>query len=413
MRQALKNRPLRLVVCGNFISMLGSGMNTAAVGWYILQETHTAVSLGTLALLQAAPTLLVSIFSGVLIDRCNRRRLAIALDAIRAGTVGLLALLAFSHRVEVWQLYGMAMLVAAASWIFFPNMNAYVQEVTPERDMAAANTWLKAGMQAGFMLAGALMGVLYNRGGLALVLSVDSLSYGFSLACYWMAGGAERAGAPMHGGRHVLARWVAETREGFEYLRANTRIVLLNVASAIFFGLMLAQNVAIPPLAQRVLHTDAVGYGWLNAAWAIGAIGIAAVTPKLIHRFGVKRTTIAATAVLAAGSALAPFTELLGVALSLFLALGAARSVGIVAVATETMRTVPPGYMGRVQNLFAVFALVLQMTLGFALGFAVQTAGVASGFALIALVYGLAACAALMAKSETAAAPSALVATAK
>ena len=37
------------------ISMLGSGMNSAAVAWYILQATHSEMALGTFAVLQTLP----------------------------------------------------------------------------------------------------------------------------------------------------------------------------------------------------------------------------------------------------------------------------------------------------------------------------------------------------------------------
>ena len=52
MRDILRHRGLRFVFAANIISMLGSGMNTAAVTWYILQATHSEVSLGWLMVLQ-------------------------------------------------------------------------------------------------------------------------------------------------------------------------------------------------------------------------------------------------------------------------------------------------------------------------------------------------------------------------
>jgi hypothetical protein len=40
MRSILQRRSLRFVFAANVISMLGSGMNSAAVAWTILQRTH-------------------------------------------------------------------------------------------------------------------------------------------------------------------------------------------------------------------------------------------------------------------------------------------------------------------------------------------------------------------------------------
>ena len=57
MLTVLRHRALKLVFAANMISMIGSGMNTAAVTWYVLQVTHSEVALGTLLMLQTIPAL--------------------------------------------------------------------------------------------------------------------------------------------------------------------------------------------------------------------------------------------------------------------------------------------------------------------------------------------------------------------
>ena len=74
MRNILGQRPLRFVFAANVISMLGSGMNSAAVAWYILEATHSEMALGTFAVLQTIPAMLMLPFTGVIIDREDRRR---------------------------------------------------------------------------------------------------------------------------------------------------------------------------------------------------------------------------------------------------------------------------------------------------------------------------------------------------
>src|ERR1051326_2689572 len=74
MRSILLKPALRYVFGANVISMLGSGMNAAAVAWYILQATHSQVALGTFAVLQTLPALLMLPFSGVIIDRESQQR---------------------------------------------------------------------------------------------------------------------------------------------------------------------------------------------------------------------------------------------------------------------------------------------------------------------------------------------------
>ena len=84
-------------------------------------------------------------FTGVIIDREDRRRLVMWLDAVRALIIVTVAILAFRHRVQVWQLYLMNTLVAAGFWMFWPTITALIQELTPEDQFVQSNTFLLAG----------------------------------------------------------------------------------------------------------------------------------------------------------------------------------------------------------------------------------------------------------------------------
>src|SRR5512146_3472937 len=158
MRTILQKRELRYVFTANLISMLGSGMNSAAVTWFILQATHSEMALGTLVVLQTLPAMLMLPFTGVLIDREDRRHLVMALDAIRALMVVGVATLAYLPRVQVWELYLMNMLVSAGFWLFWPTITALIQELTPGSRFVHSNTFLLAGVQCGWMVAWALVG---------------------------------------------------------------------------------------------------------------------------------------------------------------------------------------------------------------------------------------------------------------
>src|SRR4249920_285703 len=104
MRASFGHRSLRFVFAANVISMVGSGMNSAAVAWYILQATHSEMALGTFAVLQTIPAMLMLPFTGVIIDREDRRRLVMWLDALRAIIILAVSILAFMGKTKVWEL---------------------------------------------------------------------------------------------------------------------------------------------------------------------------------------------------------------------------------------------------------------------------------------------------------------------
>src|SRR5271167_2711858 len=162
MREMLQHRGVRLLVVANLISMIGSGLNAAAVIWFILQATHSEVALGLLVALQTLPSLLLLPFTGVIIDREDRRHLMMWLDVARGLVILLVAVLALTHSVRVWQLYGMTILVSVGFWMFWPTINALVQELTPEDKLLDSNSLMLAAVQGGWVLAGAMVGCVYN-----------------------------------------------------------------------------------------------------------------------------------------------------------------------------------------------------------------------------------------------------------
>jgi len=158
MRNIMQNRALRLIFTANLISMIGSGLNSAGVTWYILQATHSEMALGTMLMLQTIPALLLLPFSGVIIDREDRRRLVMVLDAARGLVVLTIAVLALNGLAKLWEVYLMSILVAAGFWMFWPTMNALIQELTPDSALASSNSFILAGFQGGWLIAGALVG---------------------------------------------------------------------------------------------------------------------------------------------------------------------------------------------------------------------------------------------------------------
>src|SRR3981081_1743805 len=124
MRSILQKRSLRFVFAANVISMLGSGMNSAAVAWTILQRTHSEMALGTFAALQTIPAMLMLPFTGVIIDREDRRRVVMLFAAGRAVFIFGVMALAFLHRGQVWELYLINSLLSAGFWMFGPTITA-------------------------------------------------------------------------------------------------------------------------------------------------------------------------------------------------------------------------------------------------------------------------------------------------
>ena len=397
MRLILKKRSLRFVFAANVISMLGSGMNSAAVAWTILQRTHSEMALGTFAVLQTIPAMLMLPFTGVLIDREDRRRLVMMLDVARAVVIAVVAVLAYLNRVQVWELYLMNTLVAAGFWMFWPTITALIQELTPESEFVHSNTLLLAGVQGGWMIAGAIVGFVYEHIGLGGVLVIDVSTYVVSFLCYFavrqgrhVVPRPEELKHDIEAAETAVGRFLREMREGLVFLREQPRVVFLGTSWALFLGAMMTGVVVTAPLSDRVFHAGASGYGWLNGGWGVGAFLSALYAPALIKRAGSRGSIAVSMLLLTVAMALSPFSPWLAGAVLLYGLAGSARGVGGVAMNTSLMEQVPPQFMGRVQNTFYFFGMLLQITLALSVGAIASRVSLAAGFGVIAAVYAIA-----------------------
>ena len=393
MRSILQKRGLRFVFAANVISMLGSGMNSAAVAWYILQATHSEMALGTFAVLQTIPAMLMLPFTGVIIDREDRRRLVMMLDALRGLIILAVSMLAFAHRVQIWQLYLMNTLVAAGFWMFWPTITALIQELTPNEEFVHANTFLLAGVQGGWLIAGSIVGFVYNHIGLGGVLLIDCSTYLVSFLCYFAVRKGKHvvpSGAELQkdivAAETAIARFFREMGDGVAFLRGNRNLIFLGISWALFLGAMMTGVVVTAPLSDRVFHAGAVGYGWLNAGWGTGAFLAALYAPKLIAQFGSRRAVAISMGVLAICMILAPLAGFLALAVFAYSMMGSGRGIAGVAINTSIMEQVPQHFMGRVQNIFYFAGTSLQIALALLVG-AVAKWNLVAGFSIIGMVY--------------------------
>jgi MFS transporter, DHA3 family, macrolide efflux protein len=389
-----------------FVSLFGTGMNFAGVTLYVLAKTHSTVQVSLTVILLTLPRLIVPPLGGVLTDRVDRRYLSIVLDLGRAAIVLLAALLAWRGRLELWQLYGMVLLLGVGFAIYWSSSLALLQEVIPPPQLISANSAVLIAVQGGMLVAGGLVGFVYERTGLAGILAIDSATYALSALCFYLL----RRGyfAPQvspspalfssadFGARHAAREpgVLADLHEGLNYLRSQPTVLALGLTYACMMAGVISANVLVVALANNLLHVGARGYGFIESGWALGAVigGFAAV--PLSHRRPFQ-VLVAALLVLAVGHALFPYAGFLPVAILMNAIFGICRAIGAVLTQSSILASVPNRLMGRTQSAFAFMATVLQIVMSFALGWLAEHAGLQLAFLLLGAVYGAALLAAL------------------
>jgi len=389
-----------------FISLFGTGMNFAGVTLYVLAKTHSTVQVSLTVILLTLPRLIVPPLGGVLTDRVDRRYLSIVLDLGRAAIVVLAALLAWRGTLELWQLYGMILLLGVGFAIYWSSSLALLQEVIPAPQLVSANSAVLIAVQGGMLAAGGVVGFVYERTGLAGILTIDATTYALSALCFYLlrqgyfapqvSSSPALFGSAGFGARHAAREpgVLADLHEGLNYLRSQPTVLALGLTYSCMMAGVISANVLVVALANNLLHAGARGYGFIESGWALGAVIGGFAAAPLSHRRPFQ-VLVAALFVLAVGHALFPYAGFLAVAILMNVVFGGCRAIGAVLTQSSILGLVPNRLMGRTQSAFAFMATVLQIVMSLGLGWLAEHAGLQVGFLFLGAVYAMAFFAAL------------------
>ncbi len=415
-------RGFRYFFVAMFVSLFGSGMNFAGVGWHILATTHSPLKVSLQIIVVTLPGLIVPFLGGVLIDRFDRRYLGIALDLVRGAAVLGTAAIAYRGHLQLWHLYAMTLVTGMGFAMYWATVNALVQEVIPPSQFTGASAVVLIGVQSGMLAAGATVGFIYDGAGIAGILAIDGATYFISAFCLSRlrsgyvsprdrqryphefseateatAEALEASEIPQVAEAGLTLAVYSDLKEGFYYLRREPRVRALGLTHSTMMAGVVSANVLIVTLANNVLHAGARGLGFLEAGWAIGAICGGIAVSQLPQR--VRLTLyVAAMAGLAAGHVAIPYVKILVGAVLLQAVFGFCRALGGVVAQASLMTIVPRHFMGRTQSAFAILTTAMQLLMSFSLGWLAERAGIVAGFLLLAIIYAGATGAALRAR---------------
>lgn len=259
----LRHRDFRWFYIAQFISLIGSSMQLAAVNWHVWTLTRDELALGLVGLVRVLPIIAFALAGGVIADSFDRRKLQIITQTgmfIAAAAMGIATL---TGQASLPIIYGATALIAGMVAFDQPARRAMmVALVPPERigDVGRVNVILFTVTSVlGPAIAGAALaqfgpGIAYLLNGLSFLPVVLVLFFVRPRPSDTPAS-RPSFGAMVEGLRFV---W------GQPVLRATMLLDFL----ATFFSSALT---LLPVYATDVLKVDELGYGILFAAPAIGA----------------------------------------------------------------------------------------------------------------------------------------------
>lgn len=338
-----------------FVSNVGSWMQTVAQGWLVYRLTDSAFLLGFVGFAGSAPSILLMLPGGVLADQLDRRKVLRASQWAQALAALLLALSIRLGHINVWQIIAAAVVVGTAIAFSAPAYQAMVVDLLDDRSRlpnAIAMNSLQFNLSRA--IGPLIAGVTLSAYGSFWCFFLNAISF---LPLIWVLGRVSTRQEPVQNSGALWARLA----EGVRYVRDDRIVFLLIaiVAAASLFGYPFVT--LMPLLARKLFRDDAAGLGWLMGGVGAGALAgsllLAIRTPEegesrkiITGSLGVFGTALAVAGLMRWTPAVVASLVLSGVAMVVCVAL----------CNTSIQRRVPDAMRGRVLSMytFAFFAFL-------------------------------------------------------
>jgi MFS family permease len=277
---------------GQTISQFGTYIAVITIPLLVLYLQEAAGQTETAALdfaiayaLETAPTLLVGLVGGVLLDRVHLRPVMIATDLLRACAFFYLA--AQFPNYGVGTVFVMAFVVGSLTTLFDGALYAMIPALVPKERLSEANSFVTASIQAMFafgplvggilaaVFAGPQVGLFVN--GVTFVISAWTLKYVGRVA--------------HHGEREPRKSWWQEFLVGIKHIWNEPRLRISTISAAIPNFVMGFIEATLVVVATVVLGAESeTEIGILYFSMGLGGLIGALVAPRITRLLGLGKS---------------------------------------------------------------------------------------------------------------------------
>ncbi|MGC4757079.1 MFS transporter [Micromonospora trifolii] len=271
MFQSLQVRNYRLFASGQLIKLIGVWMMFIAQDWLVLElSNNSATALGVVTACQFTPVLLLTLLSGRLADRYDKRVLLFAANAFWSLLALGMAVLVLTDLVQLWHVFAFAALLGTANAVETPVRQAFVSELVGTPLLPNALSLNAAVFNSARIVGPAVAGLAiaaFDVGPVFLFTALSSVAPLVNVVR--MRTNDLHRDALLPRDERASARVV----DGLRYVWRRPDLLLpMAIMSVIGMSLFNFQ-LTLAALAKTVFHTGAASFGLFSTALAVGALG--------------------------------------------------------------------------------------------------------------------------------------------
>jgi len=241
-------------------------MQGVVLGWLVLERTNSAFLVTVAGALNFLPMLGLGLFSGVIGDRLNRRRVLIGTQIASGMASILLATLIVTNAIQTWEIMAISLTVGLAWALDWPCRQILIADLAGEQNIlngVALDQWAFNLMS---IIGSVIAGVVISTLGMGNAFYMVAGAYAFAAVSLFAIGPTQQTRA---GGARNIA---ANIKEGIKYALNNRAILGVLLIMIVAHLVLFPFRTLLPVFARDVLKTGPEGLGYLSAAPGVGAV---------------------------------------------------------------------------------------------------------------------------------------------
>lgn len=248
-------------------------MQRIAQDWLVLELSGSGTILGIVTGLQFLPALFLSLPSGKLADRRDKRKLLILTNIVAGSSALILGILVITDLVQIWHVMVLAVMLGISSAVDAPIRQSFVPELVGKEDLPNAIGLNSANFNAGRLVGPATAGLIIAAFGTGPAFIINALTYPIVIAALLMMNTTT-----LH--NFERASKSDGVRSALRYVKARPDLIATMILVLIIGAFGFNFQVVTALMARVEFGLGATSFGLFNTMIAVGTITAAVVMAR-------------------------------------------------------------------------------------------------------------------------------------
>jgi MFS family permease len=267
-RSLRRHRNYRIFFTGQLVSLAGTWMQNVALAWLVIELSGSALAIGALAFWRFIPFTVFGLVAGVVADRIESRKLVMATQGAAMAISIALAIVTLTGTATLPIVYVLAGLGGIALAFDAPGRQSLTFQMVGPRELPNAVA-LNSGLFNGSRVIGpAIAGLVIAAVGTGLCFVLNAVSFLAVLIALLLV--REEELVVVEKDRDATIIGGIRRAAGYAWRDPQLRLILTVVTVVATVGFNF--HVLVPLLAADTLHVGPEGFGFLSAAFGLGAL---------------------------------------------------------------------------------------------------------------------------------------------